>query len=250
MKKFVLPLLAAVSVAAPAFAQEDWRSEAVAALPESGEMHLQLIYQDEADGFMRLGWMRDTETGVIHFYDRSMWAGPEIFETMSGSVDLETLAPIEASVRFHQQSAIMTVEARAENGVMVGGRTMMRPLAGEQSAPINVPLTDGMLMRASVFFLSQTMPLDVGDSIAFDWFSSIGGAAGSVSITAFDGGNIDTLSGNHDTIRLELRGAAPENDIYVTDNEGVRQVVRIDILGQPMRFEAIPAPATESPSGE
>ncbi|MEE2526919.1 hypothetical protein V0U79_11100 [Hyphobacterium sp. HN65] len=245
MKAFHLALLATAVLSAPSLAQEDWRREAAAALPETGELHLQLLYEDEADGFMRLGWQRDDEGGVLRYYDRTMWASPEIYETMGASVDLETLAPIDVAIRFHQQSAILSVEAVAQDGVMTGGRSIIQPFVGEQAAPINVPVTEGMVMREAVFLLAQTLPLEAGDSISFDWFASMAGTAASVTITAVDGGRIDTLSGRHDTIRLELRGSVPENDIYVTDTDGVRQVVRIDVLGQPMRFEALPVPAED-----
>lgn len=245
MKNLVFAMFTAAALSAPGLAQDNWRSEASAALPESGELHLQLIYEGEADGFMRLGWQRDEEAGVLRYYDRTLWASPEIFETMGASVDLDTLTPIDVAIRFHQESAILSVEAMVDNGTIVGGRSLIQPFVGEQSAPINVPLTEGMVMRESVFLVAQTLPLDPGDSISFDWFAPLAGVAATMTITAVDGGRIDTLSGTHDTIRLELRGSLPENDIYVTDNDGVRQVVRIDVLGQPMRFEAIPAPAAE-----
>lgn len=242
MKTILTSLIPAIAIAGAATARDDWRAEVVAALPQSGEMHLQLINNDEADGFMRLGWVRDDDGGVIRFYDRSMLASQELYETMSGSFHADTLAPIEVAVRFHQQSAILSVEAAERDGVMVGTRTFTQPLAGRQSAEINTPVTDGMVMRAAVFFLSQTLPLEAGDSIGFDWFSSLAGAPGTVTITAFEGGEIDTIAGRFDTLRLELRGASPENDIYVAGNDGLRQVVRIDVIGQPMRFEAYPAP--------
>jgi len=240
MKSIFISALTGLAISGAASAQDDWRSEAAAALPQSGEMHLQLIFNDEADGFMRLGWIRDDENGAIEFYDRSMFASQELYETMSGAVHADTLAPIETFVRLHQQSAIMSVEATAQDGAMVGARALAQPDGSQRSAEINTPITDGMIMRAAVFFMSQTVPLEEGDSVEFDWFSSIGGSAGTVSITAFDGGTIETIAGTFDTLRLELRGAAPENDIFVTNNDGFRDVVRIDILGQNMRFEAFP----------
>lgn len=241
MKSVLVGALAALGTLATVSAQDDWRTEAVAALPPVGEMHLQLINNDQADGFMRLGWARDDENGTIRFYDRTMMASLEIYETMGGSIHADTLAPIDVAIRFHQQSAILSIEASAQDGVMIGGRTLTQPFVGQQSAEINTPISDGMVMRAAVFFLSQTLPLDAGDSIGFDWFSSLAGEPGTVTITAFDGGRIDTIAGAFDTLRLELRGASPENDIYVTDNDGLRQVVRIDVVGQPMRFESFPA---------
>ncbi|WP_421788439.1 hypothetical protein [Hyphobacterium sp.] len=245
MRNYILSAWAAALIASPALARDDWRAAAAAALPDSGEMHLQMLVDGEADGFMRLGWQRDEDAGLIHFYDRTMWGSQEIFETVEGSVNSETLAPVDIDITFFQQNAILTVNAAARNGVITGGRTFMRPYAGEQSAPIDIAVTDSLIMRGAAFFVSQTLPLSVGESVSFDWFAPLAGIAESVTLTVADGGTIETLSGSHDTIRIEVRGSSTENDIYVTANDGVRQVVRIDVLGQPLRFEAIPAPAGE-----
>jgi len=247
MKTAFLSSLAAMAFALPATAnaQDDWRSEAVAALPPYGELHLQFIVADEADGFMRLGWTRNEAAGTLEFYDRTMWGAQEIYETMEGAVDAETLAPLDVSVRFHQGNAIMSVEASAQDGHMVGSRSMMQPNGGTQSAEIDVAISDGMVMRAAVFLIAQTLPLDVGESVSFDWFASLGGNAGSVTITAAEAVTIEAGGATYDTIRLELRGENPENDIFVTDNDGLRQVVRIDVLGQPMHFEAFPPARAE-----
>ncbi|GJL97009.1 MAG: hypothetical protein DHS20C06_08260 [Hyphobacterium sp.] len=247
MKTAFLSSLAFASIFMPgaAMAQDDWRSVAVAALPPSGELHLQFIVADEADGFMRLGWTRNEAEGTLEFYDRTMWGAQEIYETMEGAIDAETLAPLNVSVRFHHGNTIMSVDASALDGHMVGARNMMQPNGGTQSADINVPISDGMVMRAAVFLLAQTLPLDVGESVSFDWFASMGGNAGTVSITAAEAVTIEAGATIYDTIRLELRGESPENDIFVTDTAGIRQVVRINVLGQPMHFEAFPASPEE-----
>jgi hypothetical protein len=245
MRKIILTANLLIGLASPGLAQEDWRAAAAAALPDSGEMHLQMLVEGEADGFMRLGWQRDEAAGLIRFYDRTLWGSQEIFETLEGAVDIETLAPVEIDIRFFQQNAILTVAAQTEEGIITGERTFARPYADVQARPIDIPLTDSMIMRGAAFLAAQTMPLAVGESVSFDWFAPLGGIAESVTLTAFDGGMIETLSGEHDTIRIEVRGGGTENDIYVTAHDGVRQVVRIDVLGQPMRFEAIPAPEEE-----
>jgi hypothetical protein len=242
MKNIMLGAMAATFVTGAVWGQDDWRAQAAAALPQTGEMHLQMLVGGQPDGFMRFGWQRDDEAGIIRYYDRTMWASQEIYETQGGSVTTEGLEPIDVAIRFHQQSAILSVEAAAADGVMVGGRTIVQPFQGQQSAEINVPITDGMVMRGAVFMAAAALPLETGDSITFDWFAPLGGAAGTVTVTAFDGGTIETQAGAFETMRLELRGSSPENDIYVTEIDGAREVVRIDVLGQPMRFEAYPAP--------
>ena len=245
MQKYILLAMVGTGLAAPALAQDDWRAESIAALPDSGEMHLQMLVEGEPDGFMRLGWQRDEDAGLIRFYDRTMWASRQIYETVEGSIDDRTAAPVDIDITFFQQTGILDVEASEQGGVMVGSRRFTRPGADDQSAPIETPVTDGMIMRGAAFFLSQTLPLEIGDSVTFDWFAPLGGSAATVTLTLADGGTIETLSGTHDTIRIEVRGGSPDNDIYVTANDGVREVVRIDVLGQPMRFEAIPAETSE-----
>jgi hypothetical protein len=60
-----------------------------------------------------------------------------------------------------------------------------------------------------------------------------------VTVTAFEGGAVDTPAGRYeDTLRLEVRGTQPENDIFVSDGE----VVRIDVIGRPMTFLRRPDP--------
>ncbi len=204
-----------------------------------------MLVEDEPDGFMRLGWQRDEESGLIRFYDRTMWASRQIYETLEASVDGSTAAPVDINITFFQETAILTVEAREQDGVMVGSRIFTRPGADDQSASIETPVTESMVMRGAVFFLAPTLPLEIGDSITFDWFAPLWGSAATVTLTAADGGTIQTLGGTHEPIRIEVRGGSTDNDIYVSANDGVREVVRIDVLGQPMRFEAVPAVAGE-----
>lgn len=238
MHKTLIAISFAIGLSVPALAQDDWRSQAVDALPPIGEMHLQFLVNDQPDGFMRMGWIKDEEAGVLVFYDRTMFASQEIYETLGGSMDLATLTPIDIAIRFHQQSAILSVEGAVENGVMRGGRAIVTPGQPQQAEGMEVPLTDGMIMRGAVFFLAQSLPLDIGESISFDWFAPLAGSASTVTITAAEGGEITTIAGTFETIRLEIRGGSPDNDIYVTSNDGLRQIVRIDVVGQPMRFEA------------
>ena len=59
----------------------------------------------------------------------------------------------------------------------------------------------------------------------------------------YPGGTISTPAGDFDTIRYEIRGGSPDNDVYVTRGEN-RRVVRIDVVGQDMQFLAVPRPAS------
>jgi len=120
---------------------------------------------------------------------------------------------------------------------------MMHPLQGRQEAPVDLPLTDGAMPRAATFLLAPYMPLEVGDSISYDWYAPIPNVVATVTLTAFEGGRVETPAGVYeDTIRVELRGAQPFNDIYLSTDEN-REIVRIDIVGQNMYFQRVPEPA-------
>lgn len=83
------------------------------------------------------------------------------------------------------------------------------------------------------------LPETDGSETAFRWYGPLGNAFADVTITARPGGMIETPAGSFDTIRYEIRGGTPDNDVYVTRGEE-RRVVRIDVIGQDMQFLAVP----------
>ena len=59
-----------------------------------------------------------------------------------------------------------------------------------------------------------------------------------VTLTAMEIVSIDTPAGRFDAVRIEQRGGTPANDIYVDEASG--RVVRIDVVGQPVQYLALP----------
>mgnify|MGYP001357910239 CR=1 FL=1 len=234
---FTMAAIAAFAFPAAALAQDDWRAEAAARLPDTGELHMRLMFNGAEDGFMRLGWQR--RYGTIHVYDRSMLASGELYETMTVDMRDGDFYPVSASIRFHQQAAIMTVDTEISEGRATGLRALLVPLQGEQEAPVDLDIPDGTLPRAATFILAPYLALSAGDAVSYDWYAPMANAVATVTVTAFEGGAVDTPAGRYEeTLRLELRGASPENDIYVSDGE----IVRIDIVGQDMSFLRLPDP--------
>lgn len=234
--------VAAFALPAAAIAQDDWRAEAAARLPDTGAMNLQLINEGEVDGFMRLGWRRNGER--IELFDRTMMMSNDIYESMTAAMTDGDFAPLETLILWHQETAILTVETLAEPGRATGMRTVLRPLQGEEQTPLSLDLPDGVMPRAATFVLAPYLDLEAGESLTYDWYAVLGNAVATVTVTAFEGGPVDTPAGRYeDTMRLEVRGATPEdqiplNDIYVSGGE----VVRIDVVGQDMTFLRRPDP--------
>ena len=234
---FLAAASAALVTAVPAFAQDDWRAEAAARLPDTGELNLQMLNEGAVDGYMRLGWRRNGDR--IEMFDRSMMMSADIFESMTAAMTDGDFAPLETLILWHQESAIMTLDTVAADGQVTGTQTILRPLSGEQSAPLALDLPEGVMPRAATFVLAPFMGLEPGESVTYDWYAVLANSVATVTVTAFDGGAVDTPAGRYeDTLRLEVRGTQPENDIFVSGGE----VVRIDVVGRDMTFLRRPDP--------
>jgi len=231
-------------MASVAGAQDDWRAHALAALPETGEMHLQLVYEDNADGFMRLGWVRGEDE--IMLFDRTMYASMEIFETMTMTMDASDFTPRVTDMEFYQGASIMTVDTAVSNSRATGMRAITHPIDGGREAPVDLEIAEGAIFRPAIFMLAPYFGLESGDSLTLDWYAPLGNGAATITLTAFDGGTVETPAGEFtNTLRIELRGASPDNDIFISMGDDPR-VVRIDVPGQPMTFVRLPEAEPES----
>lgn len=237
LKTGTMAVCAALALSAQAGAQDDWRAEAAARLPDTGEMNLQFINAGEVDGYMRLGWRRNGDR--IEMFDRTMMMSADIFESMTAAMRDGDFAPLETLILWHQESAVMTLDTLASDGQVTGTQSVLRPLSGEQSAPVALDLPDGTMPRAATFVLAPFMGLEPGESVTYDWYAVMASSVATVTVTAFEGGAVETPAGVYvDTLRLEVRGTQPENDIYVSGGE----VVRIDVVGRDMTFLRRPDP--------
>lgn len=227
--------LTAFPLAGEPAAPPAWRTQAAAALPETGEIHLALYNDGERDGFMRLGWRKAGD--AIELYDRTMMPSGEVYESMRAELSATDLAPRSVEILFYQGPAILRIDAGFDGARVTGSRTVEQPQQGSRSQPLDLDAPN-VLFRGTSFILPLVLP-DAGEPVTYDWYAALANAVGSVSLTAVDGGTIETPAGSFDTIRYELRGGSPENDIYVTRGPE-RRVVRIDVLGMPMQFLALP----------
>lgn len=215
----------------------DWVDRIDAERLQGGEVHLGLYLNGEADGFMRLGWHLEGE--ILHFYDRSMLASSEIYETMEGAMNVEDFAPQNVQIRFHQQSTIFDFDVAFEGATISGAMSRTVPGQPVASRPIAGELPEGAIARAGFFVLSALAPLEVGQSIEFDWYAPMSQQVQSITVTAAEQVSIETPAGAFDTVRLEQRGGSPDNDVFVDIETG--RIVRIDIGGMPMQFLALAA---------
>lgn len=230
-----LILIALMLFATPGLGDERL-AQAGQSLDESGEIHLGLFNNGERDGYMRLGWRRDQDS--LRVYDRTMMPSAEVFESLAAEMDPATLAPRSVDILFYQGTAIMEISLGAESGVISGSRTVRRPTVAPDTREVSTELPAATVFRAMSFILPLTLNASPGDRFAWTWYAPMGNTVDEVTLTARDGGSVETPAGSFDTTVYELRGGTPENDIYVSKGEKA-EIVRIDVLGQPLQFLAV-----------
>jgi hypothetical protein len=234
--KMIAASLAACMYTSAAQAQlDEWAHRVDRTALESGEIHLGLFYEGEADGFMRLGW--NTEDNIVSLFDRSMWASNELYESLEGTLAADSFAPDSFSIRFHQQSAYFLLDVDYQPGHVDGVTRVIRPGQDVGERTFSVDLPEGTIARAALFLFVAVTPMEVGESVSLNWFSPMSGAVEAVTLTAVGEEQIETPAGVFQTIRLEQRGGSPANDFFVDTASG--RIVRIDIGGQPMQFLAL-----------
>ncbi len=228
-------LSAAALVSLPSQAQsDDWQSRLDPERLAEGEIHLELQYEGEPDGFMRYGWRVDGEDIIL--FDRTMWASGEVYETMEARLRRDGLIPVSSDIRFHQGANYYVFDVDFEPGSAVGSIQIVQPATGVISQPIASELTGGTILRASYFLVAAAFPFEVGDVVSFNWFATMSNVEEAVTLTAVGEADIETPAGVFQTLHIEQRGGTPPNDIYIDRDSG--RIVRIDVGGQPMSFVA------------
>ena len=221
------------SITAAASQETSWREQVIDALSNPGEVHLILLNEGEQDGFMRLGWFE--QNGQIHVYDRTMMPSLEIYETMAATLSPASLAAADLSITFHQGAAWLDIDLAVDDEILTVTRTTRSPGAQDQVSEFSGAYDADHVLRGLSFIIPQLLAPELGRTLSYTWVAPLGGAIEEVRLTTTDGGVVETPGGSFETVKYELRGGTPENDIYVA-MAPERRIVRIDVLGSPLRF--------------
>ena len=201
-----------------------------------GGFHLGLFVDGEQGGFMRLGWEANGE--YLDVFDRSMLAGQELYETMEVRLGVHDLAPVETRIRFHQGATVFNIDVTYDDAGVHNQVVIVNPGEEDREMLLETPLPEGTVPRVAAFVAASLLTLGEGETVGFSWYAPMTHAVEDVSFTYSGLEKVDTPAGQFQARRYELRGGAPENDIFVDEQSG--QVVRIDVLGQDMQFLALP----------
>ncbi|MBD8528214.1 hypothetical protein [Pseudomarimonas arenosa] len=240
VRKLTLALGAAAILAVGKVSAAPLDLESLAArLPDMGEIHLHMFKAEQADGYMRLGWKQDGQE--LHVFDRTMMPSAEIYEAFNARLDAASLQPKQVEIEFHSGLQTLKVDYRSASGNGVLSRELLSPVAEPKRSEAELELAPGVLLRAFSFLLPLVDDSAVGDTIEYTWFEPMSREpTAAVRLHVAEGGPVQAGDSALDTLRYELRGSSPENDIYVS-KQTPRKVLRIDVLGTDLQFRA---PAT------
>ena len=209
-------------------------------LPEQGEVHLLLFNGEQSDGAMRLGWRR--EGAALQLFDRTQMPSAEVFEAYQASLDATSLQAQSVSIQFYSGLNTMHIDYDRVRDPAVLKRQISHPTSGSRQSDIALEMAPGTLLRAMSFVLPLVDTSPVGETISYVWFAPMAAnPLQEVSLHVKEGGLVDSPEGAIEALRYELRGASPENDIYVS-KETPRRLLKIDVLGTALQFRLPTSP--------
>jgi len=224
-------LLAALttSIASPLVAS-DWRTDIDMSRADLSEMKLVLINNDEQAGRMVYAWRKEGNTYVINDLTEMK---PNIFETAVGVIDAKTFQPMSMDIAFAVGAAKMIIDLDWDGDHVTGTRTVSRPEQEDRVTNSDAKVTAPL--RLSIFGLISTLPLEEGYEVSLPWYNVMGGVQEDIRLVTLGSELVETPAGTFDTFKVAIKGATPENIVYVTKSLP-RKTVRIDVVGQPIKF--------------
>ena len=224
-------LLAAVaaSLASP-LAASDWRADIDMSRADLSEMKLVLMNEGKEAGRMVYAWRKEGDTYVINDLTEMK---PNIFETAVGVIDAKTFQPLSMDIDFAIGAAKMIVDLDWDGDHVTGTRTISRPEQVDKVTKSDAKVTAPL--RLSIFGLISALPLREGYEVSLPWYNVMGGVQEDIRLVTVGSEIIETPAGTFDTFKVEIKGATPENIVYVTKSLP-HKTVRIDVVGQPMMF--------------
>ena len=200
---------------------------------------LVLMNEGKEAGEMTYGWRKESGHYVIE--DRTTME-PNIIETAKAVVDSDTLLPRSVAINFAMGESFMNVDLGWAGLNRYGKIISKRPGSEETIRDVDLIEDNPAPLRLAVIGFVAAMPLDVGFESSFDWFNTLANRTETVKISVTGTQEVKTPAGTFDTYVVELRGATPENVVYVSKGKP-RRIVRIDVVGRPMYFELAPRQA-------
>lgn len=206
---------------------------------EYGPIRFQLVQNDEVRGEMYYELEQRGDEIVVHDAATLL---PGVRESATSVIDAQTLAPKSVVLDGDFDRMIFDADLQFSDESVSGAYTLKRPAEiARTEQPFEMDMQADAVLRPAFFGLVSGLPLEDGASFSFTWFAPLGQRFADVTLAITGVETIEVPAGAFETFVGELR-AQPENVVYIT-TAAPHRVVRIDVPGQNMRFERLPASA-------
>uniref|UniRef100_UPI0035C773BD DUF3108 domain-containing protein n=2 Tax=Hyphococcus sp. TaxID=2038636 RepID=UPI0035C773BD len=204
---------------------------------EFAPVRFQLLQHGENVGEMFYSMERRDGEIVIHDGTTML---PDIRESGTLVIDADTLLPKRVVIDGDFSRTVLDIDLAFDGRKGAGVYRIKRPSETEKTdRPFEIDLPEGAVARASIFGLMAGLPVREGASFAFQWFNELGGALADAELVVEGRKTIEVPAGVFETYEIKLN-AQPANVVYLTV-EAPHKLVRIDVPGQDMKFERLPA---------
>ena len=212
-------------------------ADLAARLPESGMVTLALMNGEVRDGYAIYGWNRSDD--VVAIYDRTMMPSARIYETVEARVDARNFRPLSTAVNYYQDLAHLSVRLSFDGNLLSSERIVSHPSNGTTTQSNETRISEDLHLRYITFILPTIIPQNPGARYEYEWVAPLSGQIEQVTLAVVHGGAHELPDGSSiDSIRLEVRGAAVENDIIVS-READPRILEVDVIGSPISLVAI-----------
>ena len=224
-------LIAGMFISAAARAN-DWRDGLNLADADLSSFRMIVVNEGIEVGAMEYGWTRIGDRYLVEY--RTHMA-PNILETASALIDGHTYLPHNVAIKYTRGDNLMNVDLRWVDGVRQG--QIMRRNLGEDERVDEIHHADDndAPLRMSVFGLVTALPLKDRFAAKLNWYNAIENRTEQIDVRTNGRARVKVPAGVYDTYRVEVRGASPENIMYVSMKKP-RQIIRVDMLGRDTYF--------------
>lgn len=204
---------------------------------EFAPVRFQLLQDGENVGEMFYALERRDSDILIHEGTTML---PDIRESGTLVIDAETLLPERIVIDGDFSRTVLDIDLTFDGRKGSGIYSIKRPNEIEKTdRKFEAELPKDTISRASIFGLVAGLPIEEGAAFPFQWFNELGGAVADAELVVEAKTMIEVPAGVFETYEIKLN-AEPANIIYLT-TEAPHKVVRIDVPGQNMKFERLPA---------
>lgn len=195
-----------------------------------------LVFNDEVDGQWEYNISADGAR--THISGGTTWVSQSISETEDMYVDTATWAPLSLVVDGDFAGTQLGAEITWDGAHATGPITVQPVGADAAVTPIDLEMPAGLYERTAFFGGLRGAELAAGDELTISWFNVHAQGVEEVTVTVGAAVELTVPAGTFMTYPVEIVGANLTNIAYVTTS-APRDIVRVDVIGQPMVFELV-----------